>query len=130
MILHINVGPDRHGNVPKVMEQRLTQFGDWVKENQEAIYATQGGPWQPKENQYGFCYKDDVIYVYLLDGFKGTSLTLPPTDKGYQVVNAYQVADKKAIQVTQRGRRITLHQLRPTGDIQVIALKMNKVIRQ
>jgi hypothetical protein len=46
------------------------------------------------------------------------------------VVNAYQVADKKAIQVTQRGRRITLHQLRPTGDIQVIALKMNKVIRQ
>lgn len=130
MILHINVGPDRHGNVPKVMEQRLTLFGDWVRENQEAIYATQGGPWQPKENQYGFCYKDDVIYVYLLDGFKGTSLTLPPTDKGYQVVNAYQVADKKTIRVTQRGRRITLHQLQPTGDIQVIALKMNKVIRQ
>ena len=130
MILHINVGPDRHGNVPKVMEQRLTQFGDWVRENQEAIYATQGGPWQPKENQYGFCYKDDVIYVYLLDGFKGTSLTLPPTDKGYQVIDAYQVADKKAIRVTQRGRRITLHQLQPTGDIQVIALKMNKVIRQ
>ena len=111
------------------MEERLTLFGEWVRANQEAIYATKGGPWQPKENQYGFCYKDDVIYVYLLNGFKGKSLTLPPADKGYQVVKAYQVDNKKEVRVSQQGRHITLRQLHPTGDIQVIALKMNKPIR-
>ncbi len=128
MNLQINVGPDRHGNIPQVMEERLTLFGDWVRKHREAVYCTQGGPWQPKEDQYGFCYKDDKIFVYLLDGFKKQTLTLPPADKGYHVVEAYYVGDRRPVRISQRGRRITLHALIPTGDIQVITLRMNKPI--
>ena len=37
----LDIGPDEHGKIPPVMQERLLQIGDWLKINGEAIYGTE-----------------------------------------------------------------------------------------
>ena len=130
MCLLINVGPDRHGNIPKAVEQRLTQFGDWVNETQEAIFGTRGGPWEPVDGQYGFSFKDNIIYLYLLGDYSNNLFELPTVDKGMKVQRAYDINTKERICVRQTKQNISLNGLKLVkGDITVIALVFNRNIR-
>jgi alpha-L-fucosidase len=36
----LDIGPDGHGKIPPIMEERLLQIGDWMKLNNESIYNT------------------------------------------------------------------------------------------
>lgn len=35
----LDIGPDEHGKIPPIMEERLLQIGDWLKINGDAIYG-------------------------------------------------------------------------------------------
>lgn len=130
MPLLINISPDRHGNVAKAYEQRLIDFGKWVNATSEAIYGTRGGPWQPIDGQYGFCYKDNIVYVYFLGGYNKSSFTLPPVNKGMKVLKSYNVYDKKRIKARQKGQYISLEDISPVkDDLTVIAVVLNKNVR-
>lgn len=126
----INVGPDRHGNIPKLIENRLLDFGDWVNATGEAIFGTRGGPWQPVDGEYGFCYKDNIVYIYFLGGYTADSFIMPPVNAGMKVTQAYNVLTKEKVKTSQKGKSITLKGLKPTmNDLTVIAVVLNKNIR-
>ena len=42
--LLLDIGPGADGTIPVIMEERLTQIGDWLKINGDAIYGTK--PWK------------------------------------------------------------------------------------
>ena len=130
MCFLVNIGPDRHGNVPKFYEQRLLEFGNWVNATKEAIYGTRGGPWQPVDGQYGFCYKDNMIYVYFLGDYTADSFIMPLVDKGMTVKSAYNVYTKEKIKTNQKGQEITLKGINPLqADLTVIAIELNKNVK-
>uniref|UniRef100_UPI003FEDE8D5 alpha-L-fucosidase n=1 Tax=Prevotella sp. TaxID=59823 RepID=UPI003FEDE8D5 len=130
MNLLINVGPDRHGHIPDAETELLTDFGKWVGSISDAVYETTAGPWQPVDDKYGFCYKDNKIYVYLLDSYKENALVLPPVNKGYKVKKAYVVDTQQKVKVSQKDHQITLQNLAPNlqGNVTVVALEMNKIL--
>lgn len=37
----LDIGPDAHGQIPPIMQERLLEIGAWLKINGEAIYGTQ-----------------------------------------------------------------------------------------
>ena len=81
MCLMINVGPDRHGRITKAESDVLIGIGKWIRTVEEAVYGTRGGPWNPVDEQYGFSYKENKIYVYLLEGFEQEHFILPSIDQ-------------------------------------------------
>ena len=36
----LDIGPDEHGKIPPIMQERLLQIGDWLNINGESIYGT------------------------------------------------------------------------------------------
>ena len=126
----VNVGPDRHGNIPKAEAELLGKFGSWVNSISDAVYGTTAGPWQPVDNKYGFCYKGNKIYVYFLGDYTDSSLALPSVNKGYKVKKAYILDTKQKVKTSQKGTQITLQNLAPNlqGKVTIVALEMNKDI--
>jgi alpha-L-fucosidase len=130
MALLLNVAPDRHGKISKTETDVLLKTGKWLQQTGEAIYGTYGGPWQPKDGQYGYAYKNNTIYLFLLEDFKGTIFTLPSINKGQKVLKAYMVDTRKQIKAQQNSdREITLSDIdKPANQISIIAIELNKKI--
>ncbi|MDR0657555.1 MAG: alpha-L-fucosidase [Mediterranea sp.] len=125
----INVAPDRHGNIPKPVEKRLTEFGEWVNSASEAIYGTRA-LWQPVDGQYGFCCKNNVIYVYFFGDFTEDNFTLPPVNKGMKALKAYNVVTKQKVGFSQNGQVVKLKNIALRNDeITILAVELNKKVR-
>lgn len=130
MCFLVNVGPDRHGNIPAPVVERIEEFGQWVARNRLAIYGTRGGPWNPVDGQYGFTYKDNRIYVYFLGGFTSSSLDLPAMDKGLKALKVYRLEDGAMATLSQKGRKVTLNNLDVRkDDVTVYVIELNRNVR-
>lgn len=127
MCFLLNVGPDRHGDIAPLVEQRMLEFGEWVNATREAIYGTRGGPWQPIDGQYGFCYKDNMIYIYFLGEYLDDTFVMPLLDQSMKVKRSYNVYTGKKIGFKQKGRSVTLNGVCPVkNDLTVIAVELNR----
>lgn len=132
MSLLLNVGPDRHGQITKAEQDILRQIGLWLAQVYDAVYGTRGGPWNPKDGEYGFAYKGNTIYIYLLNGFTAKTFMLPSLNRGQKVINAYSVSEDKTINFKQSRKRQTVltdFQIRDK-DVTILAVELNKPVYQ
>ena len=95
----LNVGPDRHGNIPATHAARLRQLGAWLSVVGESIYGTRGGPWNPKDGEYGFTSRPGEIFIHLLPGYAGTKFATPSLAQ--KVKGCVDVFTKKPVAWTQ-----------------------------
>jgi len=132
MALLVNVGPDRHGRITKAETDLLLHMGEWLQQVGDAVYGTRGGPWDPKDGQYGFAWKDSTIYIYLLGHYNEPTFTLPALHNRQRFIRAYMVAGNKPVKARQDGKgQITLSGLdNRDGDIDIIAVQLDKKVME
>ena len=128
--LLLNVGPNRHGVITNAEKHVLRQTGQWLSKVGEAVYGTRGGPWNPRDGIYGYAYKGNVIYVYLLNGFQGERFILPALNKGQKVVRAYSVTDGNDIPFRQKSNRETILDgfNQSDKDVTILAVELDKPV--
>ncbi|MBC7849477.1 MAG: alpha-L-fucosidase [Chitinophagaceae bacterium] len=87
----LDIGPDEHGKIPPIMQERLLEVGDWLKLNGEAIYGTtrwiQPMQWSEGKRDYKMKANDHA------GNWRATSdimlkLTVDP-DPGYAVKEVF-----------------------------------------
>lgn len=129
MALMLNVGPDRHGIISKAQQQRLMELGKWTSKNAEAIYGTKGGPWNPRDGAYGYAFKGNTIYVFLLEGFKGNNFILPAINPRQKLVRAYYVSGRQAVKAYQDKKRVISFQVdKKDNVVEIIAIELNRPV--
>jgi alpha-L-fucosidase len=128
MVYILNVGPDRHGEITPLVQERLLEVGKWLDKVGDAVYSTRGGPWNPKDGQYGFTYKDNKIFVYLFSDFAADSFTLPALNEGQIATKAYVVSDGTPVVMTQNNQReVKLSGIRLSDKtVTILAVELNK----
>ena len=85
----LDIGPDEHGKIPPIMQERLLEIGDWMKINGEAIYNTVRWktPSQWSDGMKGFKPKTSSGDLLL-------KLTIDP-DPGYAVKEIFYTYNDK-----------------------------------
>ncbi|MDD9268243.1 alpha-L-fucosidase [Paenibacillus sp. GCM10023248] len=107
----LNVTPDQDGIVPEDQVQLFKRIGEWMSAHGESIYGTRGGPFQPLDDVYGATYKDNIVYVHILDPEAFERVKLPALDR--QVI-ACQTLSGSAIPFEQDDDGIVI---RVPGDV-------------
>ncbi|TNE57352.1 MAG: hypothetical protein EP344_11245 [Bacteroidetes bacterium] len=90
----LDIGPDGHGKIPPIMQERLLEIGKWMSNNSEAIYETRRWRIPTQWSDGKRDYKTELV-----DGWKtGGDLLLKQTidpDPGYAVKEVFYTYNPK-----------------------------------
>src|SRR5512142_3017090 len=102
--LLLNIGPRPDGTIQPEAAERLRAIGDWLRVYGPSVYATRGGPIQPRP--WGVTTRrGDSVFVHVLD-WPDDVLALP--DLGVRVVSASMLRDGARVKFTQSANSLTL----------------------
>ena len=74
----LNVAPDRNGKVPADAARRMREIGRWLRENGESVYGTEAGPFEPVDGVFGSTFRENTVYLHILDSKAFSQYLLPP----------------------------------------------------
>ena len=123
----LNIGPDRNGKVSMEIANRMREIGTWLKDYGESIYGTRGGPFEPIDDVFGSTYKDNAIYLHILDVPRFANITLPALHDEMIVSAQLLNGEKCKFSQDDSGIRITLPNV-PNAPDTIVKLTMNKPI--
>jgi alpha-L-fucosidase len=103
--LLFNVGPMPDGRIENRQVAILSEMGQWLSANQEAVYGTRGGPYLPTDKMVS-THKENKIYLHLL-GKPGLNLELP-LGKDISVLSASLLQDGTSLEISRDNETITL----------------------
>ncbi|CDK28773.1 unnamed protein product [Kuraishia capsulata CBS 1993] len=63
----LNIGPKKHGEIPVESVERMTEIGDWIKTNNEAIKGTKAGPFKTLQEWGRISTKPGIWYLMIFD---------------------------------------------------------------
>ncbi len=103
----LDIGPDAHGKIPPIMQERLLQIGDWMNINSEAIYNTVrwkiSSQWSEGNRNYQPKKSDnDLLLKITVDPDSGYAVkeifyTYNPTTNSLYAIFPKYPADKKIV---------------------------------
>jgi len=129
----LNVGPTAEGEIPQPEVDRLLAIGRWLKTNGEAIYATEGGPFnaplpwgrttQKKQPSGG-----TILYVHVWEWPTNGKILLPGVKQS--AASGRLLARSGAVTSTlaPEGLVVTLPGAAPDPDVSVAALEFARPV--
>lgn len=102
----LDIGPDAHGKIPPIMQERLFEIGNWMDINSEAIYNTARwkttSQWSEGNRSFKPGKNEDPVLKITVDGDSGYAVKEifytynPITNSLYAILPKYP-SDKKLI---------------------------------
>jgi len=125
----LNVTPDQDGVVPEDQVELFHRVGAWMKENGESVYGTRGGPFQPVDDVYGATYKENNVYIHILDNEAFEKETLPVIP--HKVVAATTLAgDKVEFTQNEQGIKINVPESVRNNLDTIVKLELDSAVKE